>query len=130
MFDVRRSRFVIPRLLVPVLLTLTAVLAPFGAAAASPHTWTATGRMSHARSGHTATLLANGKVLVAGGYDTTALASAELYDPVRGTWAATGTMSHARAYHRATLLANGTVLVVGGYDTNNNALASAEVYSP
>ena len=61
-------------------------------------TWTATGSLTTARDRHTATLLPNGKVLVAGGYATAALlASAELYDPASGTWSATGSLNTARA---------------------------------
>ena len=60
-------------------------------------TWTATGSLATARSSHTATLLPNGKVLVAGGIDSViALASAELYDPASGTWTATGSLATAR----------------------------------
>jgi hypothetical protein len=83
-------------------------------------TWTATGSMTIARKLHTATLLPDGKVLVAGGMDSNddaswkALASAELYDPRTGTWSATGSMIHPRAWHSATLLPNGLVLVAGG----------------
>ena len=64
---------------------------------------------------HTATLLPNGKVLVAGG-DAVAqpLASAELYDPASGTWTPTGSLNTARSEHTATLLPNGKVLVAGG----------------
>ena len=66
---------------------------------------------------HTATLLPNGKVLVAGGYDSDGyLASAELYDPASGTWTATGSLATARYRHTATLLPNGKVLVAGGSD--------------
>ena len=69
-------------------------------------------------TGHTATLLPNGKVLVAGGYDSVgSLASAELYDPASGTWTATGSLATARASHTATLLPNGKVLVAGGSET-------------
>ena len=74
----------------------------------------ATGSMATARCLHTATLLPNGKVLVAGGVDGV-LSSAELYDPASGTWSATGSMGTARDYHTATLLPNGQVLVAGGY---------------
>ena len=78
-------------------------------------TWTATGSLGTARRGHTATLLPNGKVLVAGGDDSSnALASAELYDPASGTWTATGSLATARYGHTATLLPNGKVLVAGG----------------
>ena len=80
------------------------------------NTWRATGAMTTARRGHTATLLSNGKVLVTGGTDgTTALKSAEIYDPSTGQWTATtGTMRFTRRWHTATLLTDGTVLIVGG----------------
>ena len=76
-------------------------------------------------------MLPNGKVLVAGGYDSNfgALASAELYDPASGTWTATGSLATARYVHTATLLPNGKVLVAGGYDIDGS-LASAELYDP
>ncbi len=79
-------------------------------------TWANTGSLNTARTDHTATLLPNGQVLVAGGLDasSTPLASAELYNPATGTWTATGSMSDARQGHTATLLPNGEVLVVGG----------------
>ena len=64
------------------------------------------------RAAHTATLLPNGQVLVAGGYgDSGLLRSAELYDPAAGSWIATGSMATARSQHTATLLLNGEVLV-------------------
>src|SRR5262249_24071898 len=81
--------------------------------------WTATGSMGTARAQHTATLLPNGEVLVAGGFDGTSfVSSAELYDPAAGTWTATGSMGTARESHTATLLPNGKVLVAGGKDNN------------
>jgi N-acetylneuraminic acid mutarotase len=79
--------------------------------------WTATGGMGAARSGHTATLLANGQVLVIGGADgtDTSFPSPELYDPATGRWVYAGGMYIARWYgHTATLLRNGKVLIVGG----------------
>ena len=82
---------------------------------------------------HTATLLPNGKVLVAGGNFTGtggALASAELYDPASGTWTATGSLATARYAHTATLLPNGKVLVAGGVGTSSTSLTSAELYDP
>lgn len=80
-------------------------------------TWSPTGSMSSPRLYHTATLLSNGQVLVAGGYGTAggpAQASAELYNPATGTWSPTGTMNAARITHTATLLPNGKVLIAGG----------------
>ncbi|HTK44919.1 MAG TPA: kelch repeat-containing protein [Patescibacteria group bacterium] len=99
---------------------------------ATAPTWTATGSMIETRSRYTATLLANGKVLVAGGGSIDggeAVASAELYDPATGAWTSTGAMLEARGEgYTATLLPDGKVLVVGGYD--RGGLASAEVYDP
>lgn len=91
--------------------------------------WIGTGNLTTARYGHTATLLPNGKVLVAGGSNgNSLLISAELYDPALGTWSVTGSLLTERERHTATLLSNGKVLVVGGY--NNRALSSAELYDP
>jgi hypothetical protein len=90
--------------------------------------------MTSARASHTATLLPNGKVLIAGGYDAGlpnhALASAELYDPSTGMFTPTGNMNTARAGHTATLLPNGKVLIAGGGDGSEKPLASAELYDP
>jgi N-acetylneuraminic acid mutarotase len=96
--------------------------------------WTATGAMLGIRAGHTATLLPDGKVLVAGGsactdYDGCPLASAELYDPNTGAWTATGAMLGAGTGRTATLLGNGKVLVVEGV-SNFEPVASAELYDP
>ncbi len=100
--------------------------------ALTPGTFVPTGSMTVARFGHTATLLKNHKVLVAGGSDdggVTSFASAELYDPSTGTFSATGSMAAARYDQTATLLDNGKVLITaGGY--NNGVLASAELYDP
>jgi WD40 repeat protein len=95
-------------------------------------TWTATGSLATARGIHTATLLPNGKVLVAGGQGTNnaPMASAELYDPATGTWTATGSLSTARVSHTATLLTNGKVLVVGNFDGSGFTPATAELYDP
>lgn len=94
--------------------------------------WTSTGELNIGRYAHTATLLPNGKVLVAGGVgsDTcfTPTNSAELYDPDSGTWTPTGSLNTARSGHTATLLQNGLVLIAGGYD--GGYLNSAELYDP
>jgi N-acetylneuraminic acid mutarotase len=93
--------------------------------------WTATGSMIEGRSGASATLLPDGRVLVTGGRATVPhaggshvvdLASAELYDPATGTWSSIAPMGGARAGHTATLLCDGRVLVVGS--------SKAELYDP
>jgi hypothetical protein len=83
--------------------------------------WTLTGSLNTARVAHTATLLPNGMVLVAGGFDTglDAVGSAELYDPATGSWTVTGSLNTARYYHTATLLPNGMVLVAAGESSSN-----------
>lgn len=94
-------------------------------------TWTATGSMTNARRSHTATLLPDGKVLVAAGAGTSVdTSSAELFDPDTGLWHAGGDLTLARAAHTATLLPNGKVLVTGGADNSNSIVAVAELYSP
>jgi WD40 repeat protein len=97
-------------------------------------TWTSTGSLASARFQHTATLLPNGTVLVAGGdnYGNNRqgiLTSAELYDPASGTWTSAGRLASVRYQHTATLLGNGNVLVTGGSNGNVN-LATAELYDP
>jgi len=94
--------------------------------------WTGTGGMRGPHRFHTSTLLANGKVLVSGGYigGTSITNGAELYDPVSGTWTATGSMNTTREDHTSTLLPNGQVLVAGGDNSTNDNLASVELYNP
>jgi hypothetical protein len=93
-------------------------------------TYTATGSMATARYGHTATLLNDSEVLVAGGQGPNGgnLVSAELYDPASGSFHPTGALHGADAFHTATLLANGWVLIVGDADSDN--LSHGELYVP
>jgi hypothetical protein len=93
--------------------------------------FTSTGGMSVARVNHTATLLNNGNVLVAGGDDrySATYATAELYDPSTGQFSATGSMLVARSAHAVALLVSGKVLIAGGAGTMGS-LSSAELYDP
>jgi hypothetical protein len=93
--------------------------------------WTITGGLATGRRSHTATLLADGKVLVAGGADASnsILESAELYDPTTETWTSTGALHIARTEHAAALLMDGRVLVSGGR-SDAGSTNGAELYDP
>jgi hypothetical protein len=101
-------------------------------------TFVATGSMSTARSGATATLLPNGRVLVAGGVSGgdawTILSSAELYDVGQGGFVQAGSMAQRRTDADAVALADGRVLIAGGHALDGTGalatLASAELYDP
>ncbi len=84
--------------------------------------------LSATRQQHTATVLADGRVLVAAGLSTSNLLTCELFDPAANSWLPAGSLATARRLHTATRLANNKVLVVGGFGTA--ALASAELYDP
>jgi hypothetical protein len=94
--------------------------------------WSTTGSFNTYREFQTATLLPNGRVLAAGGYQSNTayyLASTELYDPAAGTWTATADLNHTSAYHTATLLPNGKVLVAGGRG-GGGWLSLAQLFDP
>ncbi|MCP4284336.1 MAG: hypothetical protein GY792_07795 [Gammaproteobacteria bacterium] len=115
---------------IQILAFLLLLLLPISALAQT-YTWTAMGSLNTARYLHTASVLADGRVLVAGGYDASynTIASAELYDPATGLWTATGSLNTAHTNHTASVLADGRVLVAGGYDGSGSS-ASAELYDP
>lgn len=86
-----------------------------------------------ARSGHTATLLPDGRVLVVGGWareGTPPLAAAEVYDPATGRFAPVGALREGRGGHAAAALPDGRVLIVGGWIGSRRANASAELFDP
>ncbi len=92
-------------------------------------TWTTTGTLAVPRAGHSATLLPDGRVLVAGSTGPTgraddSLASTEVFDPATGSWTPGAPMFEARSGHTATLLPDGMVLVAGG------SLVDAELFDP
>jgi hypothetical protein len=95
--------------------------------------FTSAGAMTARRTFHTATLLADGRVLITGGdTGTEQLSSAELYDPTTGTFDPTDRMGLGREFHTATLLTDGRVLVAGGGGdyTNRQFLYAVEIYDP
>ncbi len=103
-------------------------------ASGAPGSWSMAASLATGREEHTATLLPNGRVLIAGGSDGRgkALASAEVYDPARNRWSPAGSMAATRIDHTATLLASGRVLVAGGLimPFPSPSLASTELYDP
>ena len=94
-------------------------------------TFTPGATLRQARVGHTATALADGRVLIAGGWPDEgrpALATAEIYDPRSGQFEAAGPMTDARGGHTASRLPDGRVLVVGG--ESGRVLAGVEIFDP
>ncbi len=92
--------------------------------------WSALPTIALARTSHTATTLANGKVLIAGGQDSNSYpTAAALYDPSTNSWSAAGVLATGRNGHTATLLNDGKVLVVGGRGAAG-FLNTVELYDP
>ncbi len=91
--------------------------------------WAATGDLVIARANHTATLLGDGTVLVAGGWGgDDALSQTEIYDPAEGVWTLGPNMIVPRSHHTATLLLNGQVLITGGYTFSHTE--TCEIFDP
>ncbi|BDU77020.1 Kelch repeat-containing protein [Mesoterricola sediminis] len=100
-------------------------------------TWSDTGSMAQGRTGHTATLLPDGRVLIAGGtspdlLDTDVSSLVEVWDPATGVFTVAGNLLRPRSNHTATLLGDGTLLLAGGltYGEGTLATATAEAFDP
>jgi N-acetylneuraminic acid mutarotase len=95
--------------------------------------FSATGVMNTPRVGHTATLLADGRVLIAGGGTFSEVwQTAEIYDPETGEFTLIESLLSPRYKHAATRLNNGDVLIIGGSDHNDwdGQYTSVELYDP
>ena len=130
-FGYGTGRMNLTRLTRPAGITTTAL-------SASGKAWVRTENLNSFRAGHTATALADGRVLVAGGWSDPVdfmTVSAELYDPVDGTWTPTGAMTVKRSGHTATALPDGRVLIAGGLAHPDDVLVvevvgPADLYDP
>jgi hypothetical protein len=130
-----RHRTASPRLAVTLLIALAALSSILAAVA-----WTSSeadegdvivASANSSQNSNSATLLTDGRVLVAGGWSgTTAIANADLFDPDARTWAAAAPLLTPRIFHAATRLSDGRVLVMGGWDHHGDILTSAEIYNP
>jgi hypothetical protein len=92
-----------------------------------------TGSLRQPRDAHSATALADGRVLVTGGFPAEGrapLAGAEIYDPQTGRWADAEGMQTARGGHAAARLGDGRVLVAGGWVDHDTFTASTEIFDP
>jgi sugar lactone lactonase YvrE len=87
--------------------------------------------MIQPRSGHTATALLDGRILIVGG-DPYSLSSnsAEIFDPATGECTSTGNLAYPRSGHRATLLQDGRVLITGSHLAGETNQPVAEIYDP
>jgi hypothetical protein len=101
--------------------------------AQEPGTWVPIADLSQARAGHTATLLANGTVLIAGGKDIAGrpLASAEIYDPTTGVYTGVSAVLPTAVWgHTAILLNDGTVFIAGGNGDGGQPVADVQLFDP
>jgi N-acetylneuraminic acid mutarotase len=115
-----------------IVIAAVLVLAMNGVAFAASGTWASAASVHTPRDGHTATLLPNGNVVVAGGEDNNqALASTEVYSSLTGSWTVSGSLNTARSNASAILLPSGSILVAGGCISNclGATTASAELYN-
>jgi hypothetical protein len=138
--DLASSPSELKRCVHPQVLIAGGTLQPDGTAAlpsaelydVATGTFSSASAMILSRTGHTATMLRDGRVLIAGGEgpDYVITATAEIYDPATGKFISTGTMNSRRIGHSATLLRDGAVLIAGGNINGNTVTGSAEIYDP
>src|SRR2546428_13429066 len=129
----RSSRVQSPSRLLAISLGIVTLAIATPLWAQEPGTWAPMGNLTQARAGHTATLLINGTVLIAGGKDATGqpLASAELYDPATGLSTQLPASLPAPVWgHTATLLNDGSVLIAGGDGGGGLPVAAGPLFDP
>src|SRR5207247_1490433 len=117
----------------PWLLLALALSVASPASAQAPGTWAPIADLNQPRAEHTATLLANGTVLISGGRDAAdqPLASAEIYDPATGGYTLLASPLPAPVWgHTATRLGDGTVLIAGGTGDGGLPVAAAQLFDP
>ncbi len=98
---------------------------------ATDYDWTPAGRFSQARISVASTVLKDGRVLLAGGYDPVAqqdVATVDIYDPRTNTWAAGPPLREPRRVASAVTLADGRVLVIGGEEQADQR--KTEIFDP
>ncbi|MBJ6724954.1 kelch repeat-containing protein [Geomesophilobacter sediminis] len=107
------------------------IFVPDTSSANSTGSFTGSGSMNVARSGHAATLLPDGRVLISGGFGANGvpLTSCEIFDPVSASFSYAGDLLEPRAFHSAVLLPSGIIVISGGTGSLG-ALSSVEVYDP
>lgn len=115
-----------------IIVAAALVVAMNAFAFAASGTWTGTASVHTPRDGHTATLLPNGNVVIAGGENNNqAVSSSEVYSPTFGSWVASGNLNVARSNASAALLPSGAILIAGGCVSNclGGTTRSAELYN-